>query len=362
MTKHTHEPLSRQYVKRVWYAISAVAVAVALWYVASRLTDLMVTVAICFFLALAIEPIVNRLANRGWSRSWATLLIFAVGLALTLGFLVIFGRLLIDQAGELIDSAPTHYDQLRTWLDSTFNVTIPNTDELTDQYLDEATSFVQGNTLAIASQLVLFLFAGLTVLLVTYYLIVDGPRFRRAVCSAFPRDTQEGILQVWELAIDKTSGYLVSRTILAAICTVFTSVFLLIAQVPYALALGVFTGVVSQFVPAIGTYIAGTLPVLVALSSSLTQGVATLVFIVVYQQVENLTLEPRISARTMEMNVAIAFLSVLAGAAILGPIGAVLALPVAATIQGFVGAYIQRNEVIESELTQVDDEAESQEL
>ncbi len=169
----------------------------------------------------------------------------------------------------------------------------------------------------------------------------------------FAPSTQTEILRIWELAIDKTSSYLVSRAILAGICGAFTAVFLMIIQVPYGLALGLFTGIVSQFVPTIGTYIAGIVPVVVAFASSPGKGIATLAFVLIYQQIENLTLEPKISAKAMELNTAVSFLSVLAGAAILGPIGALLALPFAATVKAFAGSYISRNEVVESELTSV---------
>jgi predicted PurR-regulated permease PerM len=171
------------------------------------------------------------------------------------------------------------------------------------------------------------------------------------VCSLFPQSRQREVLAVWEVAIDKTSSYLVSRSILALVCGTATTIFLIIARVENALVLGAFTGLVSAFVPTIGTYLGGLLPIVMAFGQSPWQGVATLAFIVAYQQVENLTIEPRISAKAMELNTAVSFLSVLAGAAILGPIGAFLALPFAATIKAFVGTYLRRNEVVENALT-----------
>lgn len=341
-------------MKAVWFTLFAIFVAVSIWYVASRLTDLMITVAICFFLAFAIEPTVNRLAGRGWNRVRATALVYVIGIAAILAFMALFGRLLVDQTIGLITAIPDLYAQLRVWLDDSFNILIPEPGTLLNTYLDDLLALVANNALSVVSQLLVIVFGTLTVLLVTFYLVADGPRFRRAVCSPFPQHTQSEILRVWELAIDKTSSYLVSRAILAAICGTATSIFLIAIGVPYGLALGLFTGIVSQFVPTIGTYIAGFVPVVVAFASSPWQGVTTLIFILVYQQIENLTIEPRISARAMELNTAVSFLSVLAGAAVLGPIGALLALPFAATVKAFVGSYIHRNEVVETSLTHVD--------
>jgi predicted PurR-regulated permease PerM len=115
---------------------------------------------------------------------------------------------------------------------------------------------------------------------------------------------------------------------------------------PEVLALWV--GVISQFVPVVGTYLAGILPVLVALADSPYKALWVLVFVVVYQQIENYVFAPRISARTMHLHPAIAFGGVIVGAALLGPIGAILALPVAATVQAFVSSYVQRHEVVAS--------------
>jgi predicted PurR-regulated permease PerM len=108
---------------------------------------------------------------------------------------------------------------------------------------------------------------------------------------------------------------------------------------------------VSQFVPTIGTYIAGALPVVVALADDPAQAVWVLGFVVVYQQIENYVFAPRITARTMQLHPAVAFGTVIAGAALFGAVGALLALPAAAVIQALGSTYIARHEVIDSKMT-----------
>src|SRR5690606_34072904 len=127
-------------------------------------------------------------------------------------------------------------------------------------------------------------------------------------------------------------------------------IFLLILKIPYSLPLALFTGIVSQFVPTIGTYIGGALPVLLALAESPVKALGVLVFIVVYQQVENYIFAPKISEKALEMNPAVAFVVVLAFGAVFGALGAFLALPVAATIQAVMSTYLQRHELIESHM------------
>jgi len=125
--------------------------------------------------------------------------------------------------------------------------------------------------------------------------------------------------------------------------------------VPYALALGLFVGVVAAFIPIVGTYIAGAVPVLVALAAvSVTAAVIVLVEVLAYQQLENYVLSPRLSQKTMELNAGVAFAAAMAGGAVGGFIGAFFALPIAAVIQAFLSTYSRRYDVIESDLTQVD--------
>ena len=119
----------------------------------------------------------------------------------------------------------------------------------------------------------------------------------------------------------------------------------------YWLPLALFCGVVSQFIPMLGTYIGGALPVLFAWGScGLWQAVAVLVFICVYQQIENLIFAPKISQRTMDVNDAVAFLAVLAFTSLFGALGAFLALPVVASVQTIFRTYTKRYELVDSPL------------
>ena len=119
---------------------------------------------------------------------------------------------------------------------------------------------------------------------------------------------------------------------------------------PYALALALWVGVVSQFIPTIGTYLAGVVPFMVALlSDDPRDAILVLIAITLYQQVENYLISPKVTANTMELHPAVAFGSAIVGASLLGGIGALLALPVAATITGLVQTFTDSNDLIESE-------------
>ena len=120
-------------------------------------------------------------------------------------------------------------------------------------------------------------------------------------------------------------------------------------QAPVAMALWV--GLISQFLPVVGTYIAGALPVLVQFVDSPPKALVILIFVILYQQVENYFLLPRITARTMDLHPAVAFGSAIAGAAVLGAVGAILAIPAAAMAQAVISNLGERHEVIDSHLT-----------
>ena len=132
---------------------------------------------------------------------------------------------------------------------------------------------------------------------------------------------------------------------------------------PSPLALALWVGLISQFIPAIGTYLAGALPILIALLNDPIDALWVLIFIIVYQQIENYLLAPKITAQTMDLHPAVAFGSAIVGATILGPMGAIMALPAAGVIQAFVSTILQRHEIVDSHLTDLeriqDEEGES---
>jgi predicted PurR-regulated permease PerM len=321
-----------------------------------RVRELLIMLLVSLFLSFALEPAVNRLAARGMRRGAATALVF-VGLLLSVGvFLGALGTLVVQEVSDFVEEAPEYVADLEEQVNDTFGTEL-NSDELVDS-LTEADGPVQefatkyaGNAVSIGATALGVLFQLLTISLFTFYLVADGPGFRRAICSFLPPMHQHTVLRNWELAIDKTGGYIYSRALLAGLSAVATFAFLEVLGVPYALALAVWVGLVSQFVPVVGTYLAGAFPVVIAAIDEPVDGLWVLGFIVVYQQIENYLFAPRITARTMELHPAVAFGTVIAGAGILGPVGAVLALPVAAMIQAVGSTYLNRHEVVETDMT-----------
>ncbi|QKW21845.1 AI-2E family transporter [Kitasatospora sp. NA04385] len=315
-----------------------------------QLIDLFVMLLVAFFLSLAMEPAVDRMAARGVRRGLGTFLVF-IGLALAVaGFLASLGTLLVDQITQIAGKLPQLLQDLINWINHTFHTEL-SLDQLQHQVLQDSGTIEKyaqqaaDNVWGVTGTVIGGLFQAFTVGLFTFYFTAEGPRVRRTVCSLLPPSKQGEVLRAWEIALAKTGGYLYSRALLALISTLGHWAFFAFIDLPYAAALAVWVGVMSQFVPTIGTYLAGALPVLVGLTVRPVDALWVLVFVTVYQQIENYLLHPRITAKTVDVHPAVAFGAVIAGAALLGAVGALIAIPVAATLQGFVGTYVRRYEV-----------------
>ncbi|MGW6153155.1 AI-2E family transporter [Streptomyces sp. NPDC055144] len=314
-----------------------------------QLTGLLINVLIAFFLALAVEPAVSWMAGRGIRRGMATGIVFLGVMIVGAGFVVLLGSMLAGQIVSMVEDFPDYLDSVINWINQTFHTEL-NRVAVQDSLLhsDWLQKYVQNSAsgvLDVSGQVLGGLFRLLTILLFSFYFAADGPRLRRALCSVLPPAKQAEVLRAWEIAVDKTGGYLYSRGLMALISGIAHYILLVALGVPYAPVLAVWVGLVSQFIPTIGTYLAGALPMLIAFTVDPWYALWVLIFVVVYQQFENYVLQPKLTAKTVDIHPAVAFGSVIAGTALLGAVGALIAIPAVATLQAFLGAYVKRYDV-----------------
>jgi predicted PurR-regulated permease PerM len=324
-----------------------------------RLRDLIVWLVAALFLSFALEPAVNWLVGRGWRRGVATAAVLFGLILLGMMTVALMVPLVIDQVQELIARVPDWLAEASVYTERWFDVEL--TGERILEQIASAQTDVQGiaaNLASVGAFLLGLLFQVASIALFTFYFVADGPRFRRAVCSLLPPRRQHEVLAAWDIAIDKTGGYLYSRLLLAALNAFFSFIVLQALGVPFAAPLALWQGFVSQFIPVVGTYIAAAVPLVVALLEDPWSALFFLIFVLVYQQIENYLLSPKITARTMQLHPAVAFGAALAGGSINGLIGAFMALPAAAVIQATVSTYLTRHDVVETDLTREDVAAE----
>jgi len=355
-------PGLRRTPRWVWKAIGVFwigyLVAVRVDSLVDRLYGLFVLLLVALFLSLAIEPGVNRLARRGWRRGNATAVILVGVLVAFLVFVVAISALVGQQIAELLGNSEKYVNRTVNFINDTFGAHID-----AQQVIDEINRqdgavqrFIRsqsGKVIDLSVTALGLLVQGLSVMLFTFYLVADGPKLRRAICSRLNPVRQRSVLSTWELAIEKTGGYLYSRALLAGLSGLFHWVVLQALGTKAPVAMALWVGVISQFLPVVGTYLAGALPVLITFVDSPPRALAVLVFVVIYQQLENYLFLPRITARTMNLHPAVAFGSAIGGAAVLGAVGAVLAIPAAAMIQALISQTGERHEVVDSDLTDV---------
>jgi predicted PurR-regulated permease PerM len=348
------EPMPAWLPRAILLAVTAVASLLVLRWMIGRLEGLLMMLVVSFFLSFALEPAVDWLAHHGLRRGLATALVMLGTFAALIAFLVLLGSALFTQTSEFIEDLPTKVERLEEQVNDRFDLEIETddlVDELQGQDVQRVATDLASNALAVGISAIGVLFQLLTVGLFTFYLVADGPRFRRTVLSFLPPGRQERVIAGWEIAIAKTGGYIYSRGLLALLSATATTIALEVFGVPYALALGLWTGLISQFIPTVGTYIASALPVFVALIDDPKEALLVLAFMVAYQQIENYLFAPKITARTMDLHPAVAFGTVIAGASLFGAVGALVALPAAAVIQAIATTYLARHDVMDVKIT-----------
>jgi predicted PurR-regulated permease PerM len=351
----------------IWQLILAVVVAAALLWFLGQASQLVGFLVVSQLFAFVLEPAVTIMHEKwGWRRGTATgALLVAVGLVFAV-LIVTIVPVLLEQLDALIAAVPGWIEQLNAFTQRQFGKTIasPSQAQGSGDAIHGVVTYLEshaGDLIGAVGSLVGVIFSMFTVALFTFYLTANGPQIRRAVLSRLPPERQRRVLWAWDTAIEKSGGYVYSRALLSLINGGLMLVTLLLVGVPYPLPLALFVGVVAAFVPIVGTYIAGAAPVVVALASvGPLAAVIVLVEILLYQALENYVLSPRLSQRTMQLNAGLAFGAAMAGGAVGGFIGAFFALPIAAVIQAFLSTYSRRYEVVESELTHIDDQSVSE--
>jgi predicted PurR-regulated permease PerM len=183
------------------------------------------------------------------------------------------------------------------------------------------------------------LFDLLTILVFAMYFAADGPRFLRSIASGMPPRAQRVFINVSMITTEKTGGYVVSKMILAGLSAFFHGIFFAAIGVPYWLPFALFVGITAQFIPMIGTYLGIILPVLATVFTDPWKAVAIVIFATIYQQIESYIFTPRVSKKTMDVNPAIALAAVFVGAAIWGPVGALIGIPLAAAGVAILDSY-----------------------
>ena len=297
--------------------------------------DVLVLVVIALFLSISIEPMVRGLTGRGMPRATAVGVGVVAGIVLAATFVWSLVPPIVDQGGRLLHDLPVYLDRSVA--------ASAAVREVTDRYqlTERLTSAVSGLPGRLAGGAFGYFrrFIGtaastVTVLILTIYFTADLPRLRRVVVGAFPRTRRRRAAEIVDLMVEKVGGYMIGNIIISVIAGTAAFICLELLGVPYALPLAVIVAV-ADLIPMIGATLGATVCVVVAVFTvGLWPGTVILVlYFVLYQLVENYLLVPRIIRNTVDLPSAVVLLVALVGGTLLGVVGAIMAIPIAATVK-----------------------------
>lgn len=336
--------------RAVWVVLGAFAVISVAKFVTGSAGTAIFQIIMALFLAMAMEPLVGRLAKH-MRRGFATAIVMLGLLLAVLGFMAAFGSLLVSEFTSLIQAIPGVATDTTEWVNKQFGThydltKIASNITITPEKAASYGTQLAGGVFGILGGVFGLVFGAFVLLFFAFYVSAGMPKLRDWIASLFPPKQQSVVLTVWDLLLTKVGGYVSARFVLAAISATAHGAFMFFIGMPYYLALGLWTGLIAQFIPNVGTYISITLPVLVGLTSDNPRnGIFVLIFAIVYQQIENLTIEPNISARAVDVHPAVSFAAALMGAQMFGLAGGVLGVPLAATAMALLELYKKRYEI-----------------
>ena len=330
----------QELLNRAFLYVLLISISVLIFLrVKSLIFDLFVAVVLS---ALA-EPVVYRLSLKINRKASA---LVAVSLILLLIGATLFSiiPIMVQEIYFLSSQLPTYFDNFINYL----NV---EGFAISSQSLDLETQFnslikdygsTVGSSVVFAGQGLLRTMGHIFIIFFfTYYLISEGDGWRIKLKESLPNNVSTSIDQVWTIGVSKAGGFIVAKVILGVLASIVLSVSFLIIGLPSPIALGVAAGILSQLIPVVGTFLGGLVPFIASISLGTTAMIATVMVLFIYQIVENYLVSPRVTKSTMEIHPAIAVFATLFGAYTLGGVGAILALPVAATVQGVIGTVIK---------------------
>jgi predicted PurR-regulated permease PerM len=330
--------LGRRFDRRSPFYIGLAASAgVAVTYGAVRLlaslSAMLVLIGMAFFLALGLEPAASWFVKHGLPRWAATTLVFVIFLAAMGAFVAAAIPPLAQQATELIHQVP-HYLQQAQNHSSTIGRL--NDRFQLQQHITDAVNGSGGSALneVVSAGTAVFgaLADSLIVIVLTVNFLIDMPRIRTTLYRLVPHSRRPRAILIGDEVFAKVGAYVLGNVLISVIAGAATFIWLASFGVPYPLLLGIFVAVLD-LVPVVGSTIAGVVVAAVALTVSLPVCIATIVFFVVFRLLEDYLLVPRIIGRAVNVPALITVVAVLIGGALLGIVGALVAIPIAAALQ-----------------------------
>jgi predicted PurR-regulated permease PerM len=331
-------PLNRQSPFMIGF-IGAIGVFVAWGLVAAvqQLSSVLTLLVVALFLALGLEPVVQALMRRGLGRTASVAVVVAFVIAIFIGVVALLVPPVISQASQLADQAPSYVQNLlkgRVFrdLDQHYGIVTKLQTELQRRATDQTLwTSIFGGVLGAGKAVASGFFAAFTVLVLTLYFLASMHTVKDSIYHLVPRSRRVRVQHLGEEISRRVGGYFLGQLAVATINAIISYAMMKILDLPFAAVLAVSVGLLG-LVPMVGATLAAVLVVLVAFFQSGTLALIVAIYYLIYQQIENYVIAPRIMRRTVSVPGAITVIAALAGVTLLGMLGALLAIPVAAAL------------------------------
>lgn len=299
-----------------------------------QIGSILILIVVAIFIAVGLNPLVERLMRRGLKRSWA-LLIVIVGVLLAItGFVLLIAPIVGDQITTITDNAPGWLDQLQ------HNKTIQNLD---DKYaiIDKIKAYIEGGDIAkraaggllgFGAKVLSFLGNTFVVVVLTLYFLASLPTMKRGIYQLAPASRRPRVSYLGDKILKNVGGFVSGQFLVAMCAGISTLIFLFVIGLgEYAVALALVVALLDV-IPMIGATLGAIIVCAIGFATDVRTGIICVIFYVIYQQVENYAIYPKVMARSVEIPGSVTVIAALIGASLLGVVGAMLAVPVAASI------------------------------
>jgi predicted PurR-regulated permease PerM len=295
------------------------------------LTSVIVLIVVALFLAVGLNPFVERLTARGMKRRWAVLIVAGTCLLLFAGFVAAIAQPMADQTSGLIASLPHHLQQLShnatvRRIDAKYNV-VGKLQSMLSQA--DTAQMIAGGILGLGKFVISSVFKAFTVLVMTIYFLGSLPSIKHSAYQLVPASRRARVGALADGVLTRVGGYVSGAVTVAALAGLAAYLMLAVLNTPFMLPLALLI-TLTDFVPLVGATIGALIVTLVVLFDSPAKAVVAGIFFIVYQQFENFVVYPRVMARSVDVPPMIAVIAALIGAALLGVVGALLAIPLSA--------------------------------
>lgn len=308
----------------------------ALLYAAYLVRSVLVLTIVSAFLAVGLDPAVRRLEDLGLRRGFAVAVLFVTVIILLAGFVIAIVPPLVSQVTNFVTDLPKYVQDIAQNNPRIREFVAQNdvTERLRDATKD-LPGLIQGSlggVLGVAGSILGKFFSLITVLVLTIYFLLSLSKIRAGTLKLIPKSRRHRAQQLADPILGKIGSYIEGQLTIALLSGGLAFLFFLIIALPFPIALALWVSI-AGLIPLVGATIGAIPAIIVAFFGSMGHGIAIVVYFIVYQQLENYVIAPRIFTRAVDVSPAAVLLAALIGGTLLGFVGALMAIPVAASLK-----------------------------